>query len=303
MRSLRSPALTTRSSRRRRAVRRVAGDWRCGASDRTRAQRRQKAKTKAKELAALRSAHEPLPQLLPFVFCLLSFVLSSSDRRMNATVQLLHSVLPASVGLRVKINSAHPSAQHPRHRAHGLGHDRRPDRHHPDGELRRARRRDDRGDAARRDAPRRPGDRAGLLQRPRGDQDPRRRTTAPCASAAAEGLATGDGDLHRRLGRRQPAARQQRRHHVARPLRRLLGVLARARHRHHGEESRPRRRRAVHRPPARWSASSRSTSTRSAASRSACPSSTGRRTPRGAAATTAGARRVRRAPGSASTAT
>jgi S1-C subfamily serine protease len=30
---------------------------------------------------------------------------------MNATVQLLHSVLPASVGLRVKINSAHPSAQ------------------------------------------------------------------------------------------------------------------------------------------------------------------------------------------------
>ena len=29
---------------------------------------------------------------------------------MNATVQLLHSVLPASVGLRVKINSAHPSA-------------------------------------------------------------------------------------------------------------------------------------------------------------------------------------------------
>ncbi|HSP97594.1 MAG TPA: S1C family serine protease [Candidatus Dormibacteraeota bacterium] len=30
---------------------------------------------------------------------------------MNATVQLLHSVLPASVGLRVRINTAHPSAQ------------------------------------------------------------------------------------------------------------------------------------------------------------------------------------------------
>ena len=30
---------------------------------------------------------------------------------MNASVHLLHSVLPASVGLRVRINSAHPSAQ------------------------------------------------------------------------------------------------------------------------------------------------------------------------------------------------
>jgi S1-C subfamily serine protease len=30
---------------------------------------------------------------------------------MNASVQLLHSVLPSSVGLRVRINSAHPSAQ------------------------------------------------------------------------------------------------------------------------------------------------------------------------------------------------